>query len=73
MLNENEDDPRHLPVDLLPKIVEATGDLRPIHWFIAKFVPDDATRQRAAVEQLQAVLPTITAALAVLQKPRGKL
>jgi hypothetical protein len=70
MLNENEDDPRHLPVDLMPRIIEATGDLRPVHWLVAKFLPDEATRQRAAVARLEAVLPQITEALATLQRPK---
>ena len=66
MLNSNPDDPRHLPVDLLPKIIEATGDLKPVHWLIAKFVPDEKTRQRAAVSQLLQVMPAIQNALSVL-------
>lgn len=70
MLNENEDDPRHLPVDLLPKIIEATQDVRPIHWLVAKFLPDDAMRHRAAVTQLESMLPQIADVLAVLQKPK---
>lgn len=64
MLNENEDDPRHLPVDLLPLIIEATGDMRPILWLVAKFMPDDATRDRvrnARIEQLLSELPSLLA------------
>lgn len=72
MLNENEDDPRHLPADLVPKIIEVTGDIRPIQWLVARFVPDEAQRQRIAVEQLNAVMPSIHAALAVLQKKPPK-
>lgn len=70
MLNENEDDPRHLPADLVPLIIEGTADLRPIYWLIAKFLPDEATRQRAAVAQLEALMPHLTATLAALQKGR---
>lgn len=72
MLNENEDDPRHLPLDLLPKIIEATGDLRPIHWLNAKFLLDESTRQRAVVSELASLLPHITSALAALQKGGAK-
>lgn len=68
MLNENEDDPRHLPVDLLPQIIQVTGDLRPIHWLNAKFLLDDATKQRAIVGELAAMMPQITSMLATLQK-----
>lgn len=68
MLNENEDDPRHLPLDLLPQIIAATGDLRPIHWLNAKFLLDEATKQRAIVGELAAMLPQLTTMLASLQK-----
>lgn len=68
MLNENDGDPRHLPVDLLTKIIEATGDIRPILWLAAKFLPDESMRQRAAVSQLETLLPQITSALSVLQR-----
>lgn len=67
MLNENEDDPRHLPVDLLPKIIEATGDLRPIHWLNAKFLLDEASKQRAVVSELATMIPHLTSMLASLQ------
>jgi len=70
MLNFNEDDPRHLPADLVPKIIEATQDFRPIHWLVAKFLPDDKWRHRAAVTQLETLMPQLTAALANLGKTR---
>ena len=70
MLNFNEDDPRHLPADLVPKIIEATGDYRPIHWLVAKFLPDERWRQRAAVTQLESIMPQLTAALSALGKKR---
>lgn len=72
MLNENEDDPRHLPVDLLDKIIEITKDSRPIQWLAAKHLPSEEVRARAAVSQLESVLPQITAALSVLQR-QGKV
>lgn len=68
MLNENEDDPRHLPADLVPRIIEATQDYRPIQWLVAKFLPDDGQRQRTAVSQLEVLMPQIESALAVLRK-----
>jgi hypothetical protein len=68
MLSEKEDDSRTLPADLVTSIIEATNDYRPIHWLIAKFLPSEDVRARAAVLQLEGVLPQITAALAVLQK-----
>jgi len=67
MLNENEDDPRHLPVDLMVRIIEATQDMRPIHWLIARFLPSEEARTRAAVAQLESLAPQIVAALAVIK------
>lgn len=63
MLNENEDDPRHLPLDFLPLIIEETSDLRPLQWLAAKFLPDDKTRRDAAVAGIEVLLPQIAALL----------
>lgn len=68
MLNENEDDPRHMPVDLLPRIIEATGDLRPIHWLNAKFIPDDATRQRALTARLESLMSEVASTVSAIKK-----
>lgn len=72
MLNENEDDPRHLPADLVTLIIEGTQDYRPIYWLVAKFLPDEATRQRAALAQFEAMLPMLTATLSALQPQKGR-
>lgn len=70
MLNENEDDPRHLPLDFLPKIIEATGDLRPLQWLAAKFLPDDNMRRDAALARLEQLLPLMAADMATLRGGR---
>lgn len=72
MLNENEDDPRHLPADLVPLIIEATQDFRPVYWLICKFLPDEGTRHRAAVAQLEALIPHITAVLSAVAPQKGR-
>lgn len=64
MLNENEDDPRHLPLDFLPLIIEVTSDLRPLQWLAAKFLPDDKSRRDAAVSNIEAMIPQLLALLA---------
>lgn len=71
MLNENEDDPRHLPLDFLPSIIEATGDLRPLQWLAAKFLPDDNMRREAAISRIESLLPQLAADLATLKKGKG--
>lgn len=71
MLNENDDDPRHLPVDLVEKIIAATGDTRPISWLAARFLPTEDMRRTAALQRVEAALPALEAALVELRaKPR---
>lgn len=70
MLNENEDDPRNMDVEYVPQILQATKDYTPIFWLVATFLPDETMRQRAAISQLESLMPQIHAALAGL--PRGK-
>jgi hypothetical protein len=70
MLNENEDDPRHLPLDFLPSIVEVTGDIRPLQWLAAKFIPDDNTRREAALSRIEQLLPQLMSDVATLKKGR---
>lgn len=71
MLNENEDDPRHLPLSFLPSIIEATGDLRPLQWLAAKYLPDDNMRREAAISRIEALIPQLAADLATLKKGKG--
>lgn len=72
MLNDNEDDPRHLPIDFLTKIIEATGDIRPLQWLAAKFLPDEDTRRDMALAQLEKILPMLPALMADLAGAKGK-
>lgn len=71
MLNENEDDPRHLPLDFLPSIIEATGDIRPLQWLAAKFLPDDNMRREAALASIEQLFPQLVAAVATLKKGKA--
>lgn len=64
MLNENEDDPRHLPIDFLTKIIETTGDIRPLQWLAGKFIPDEETRRDMALTRLEQMMPALVEALA---------
>jgi hypothetical protein len=67
MLNDNEDDPRHFPLDFLPLVIEATGDLRPLQWLAAKFLPDDGMRRDASIARIEQVLPQLAADVATLK------
>lgn len=71
MLNENEDDPRHLPLDFLPSIIDATGDLRPLQWLAAKFLPNDDMRREAAIDRINQLLPLLFADVATLKKGKS--
>jgi len=63
MLSENPDDPINLPLRLLPKIVEATGDKRPLYWLVEAFVEDPEQKRRRAMEELESLLPRLEALL----------
>lgn len=58
-LNEHPDDPRTLPVDLMVQIMDSTGDLRPIHWLIERFMRDADSQRAAAMDQIAALLPQL--------------
>lgn len=63
-LHPAEGDPRSLDVDLLVQIMQSTGDLAPLHWLLARFLPDDETRRRAAVDTLTQMMPRLAELLA---------
>lgn len=63
-LHPAEGDPRSLDVDLLVQIITSTGDLTPLHWLIARFLPSDETRRQAAVDQLSQLMPRLAELLA---------
>jgi hypothetical protein len=71
MLNENEDDPRHLPLDFLPLIIAATGDIRPLQWLAAKFIPDETMRRDAALSRIEQLLPQLMSDVAMLKKGKA--
>lgn len=70
MLNENPDDPRHLPLKYLAPILAITKDTRPIQWLAASFIPDDDTRRDMALSRLEQILPSLVADLADLKRAR---
>ena len=65
-LNHTKDDPqRNLDIDDFVDLVAATGDHRPIYWLIERFLPSDAQKRQAAVDQLTNLMPQIAALLQV--------
>lgn len=63
-LHPTDGDPRSLDVDIMVRVIEVTGDLRPLHWLIAKFIPTESDRRSAAVDELTAMLPRLAELLA---------
>jgi hypothetical protein len=59
MLNREQDDPRKLDVEDLVRIIESTGDARPVHWLIDKFLRDPEQRKAEATEQLARLAPML--------------
>jgi hypothetical protein len=64
-LNHAKDDPqRNLDIDDVVRIVEATGDHRPVLWLVEKFLPSDEQKRKSAVDQLSNLMPQLAALLA---------
>lgn len=59
MLSRETEDPRKLDVDDFVRIVESTGDHRPVQWLIEKFLRDPDQRRAEAAEQLVRLLPML--------------
>ena len=63
-LNHDDSDAhRNLDIDDFVELVAATGDHRPIYWLIERFLPSDAQKREAAVDQLSKLMPQIAALL----------
>lgn len=70
-LAAHPDDPRRFTLDDLERFLEATGDMSPIYYLIAKYLQDNTTRQTQALAELAALAPQLCALIkqAGLQKP----
>lgn len=63
-LHPSDDDPRSCDVNLMVRVMHSTRDLSPLHWLMAEFLQDEATKRRSAVDQLSNLMPQIAALLA---------
>lgn len=63
-LNPSDGDKRSCDVNLTVRIMEITGDLRPLHWLVSKFIPTESDRRQAAVDTLAQMMPRIAELLA---------
>jgi hypothetical protein len=48
-----------LSIEDLPRIMRATGDIRPLHWLVESFIEDDDSKQKRVVDQIAKLLPQI--------------
>jgi hypothetical protein len=71
-LNRNSDESRPLRVHDAVRIVDATGDLRPVYWLVERFLQTDSVRREQAISQIATLLPVLTelVAQAGVGKPR---
>lgn len=60
-LGDNPNDPVHFPLHMLPDLIRATGDKRPVYWLIETFLEDQDTKRHRAVAQLADMLPQLQA------------
>lgn len=58
-LADNPNDPVHFPVQRLPDLIHATGDMRPIYWLIEEFLDDADSKRKRAVDELRHLLPQL--------------
>lgn len=63
-LNPSEGDPRSLDVDLFVRVMDSTQDHTPLHWLMTRFLQDEDSKRRAAVDQLAQLMPQIATLLA---------
>ena len=62
-LADNPNDPVNFPLQLLPALIRATGDKRPVYWLIETFLEDQEAKRSRAVAQLSDMLPQLQALL----------
>jgi hypothetical protein len=63
-LADNPNDPVNFPLHLLPALIQATGDKRPIYWLVEAFLDDPQEKKNRAIEQLAQMMPVIQSLLA---------
>ena len=63
-LGDNPNDPVHFPAHLLPALVKATGDKRPIFWLIESFLEDPEAKRARVVEEASQMLGRLETLLA---------
>lgn len=60
-LSDNPNDPVNFPLHLLPALIDATKDKRPVYWLVEKFLEDADTKRKRAASQIAELLPQLLA------------
>lgn len=60
-LNRNPDDPRNLKAGDVPRIIDSTGDMRPVYWLIERFLQDPSAKRQQALDQMAQMAPVFLA------------
>lgn len=71
-LSDNPNDPVHFPLHLLPDLIKATGDKRPVYWLVESFLEEPTAKRERAIEQLAMMMPAIQNLLAMSGAPELK-
>lgn len=58
-LADNPNDPVNFPMQKLPDLIKATGDLRPVYWLVEMFCDTAGNKQKRAMSQLAALMPEL--------------
>ncbi len=70
-LADNPDDNLHFPVELLPELICATGDLSPIFWLCNSFLAGEDENEKAVLaKKLDRLLPDLERFVAILKAER---
>lgn len=70
---DNGDEPRPLRACDIIGILEATGDLTPIHWLIEKYLKDPETRKQEALAQIPDLVNKLQAIIEAAGESTQKL
>lgn len=64
-LAEKEAGSKDIPalMEMLPGILQATGDHRPVHWLIERFLESEEARKKRLLDSLNKMLPQLQGAL----------
>lgn len=72
-LNPDTDDPRPLRTKDGIKIIESTGDMRPVYWLIETFLQDPEAMKQEALSRLPGLLAAVQATLEAAGGPKLKV